>query len=536
MRTVQSLSSRALVAASGLVLVASTPALAGMSFSLARVSRIDSPNGAEISAVDTVNRQLFATGSSGLSVFNLGAGGSLSAAGFIDLSGVIPAGVSSVSSVAIDPLGRGFGVAGIIPDDNTGTRGRLVAFDLNTRAILATFDVGYNPDHVTFTADGSRVLIADEGESSGSADPVGGLTIVDFAGVTGVGNVNTAVANTFDFRNHLANGVSLDGIRPTFEGNGDIVDGLEPEYIAADSTGAWITLQENNAVARFDYATNTFTQVRDLGSIVQTVDASDRDGVASIDDSVRGLFLPDAMAGYDVAGQRFLVTANEGDARGEETRFATAVANGLIDPTYLATLNAQYGGNAAAQENLGRLDISTIDGDYDNDGDIDEIHMYGTRSFTIFNADTGDVVFDSGSDFEQITKDTLPSGFFNSEGTAGGFDSRSDNKGPEPEGLTLGVIASQTFAFIALERVGGVMMYDITDPTNVSFVDYLNTSTETDGGRSPEGLAFFELDGEYFLAVSYEVSNTVEIFQIIPAPAVASLLGMGGLAMLRRRR
>jgi hypothetical protein len=80
------------------------------------------------------------------------------------------------------------------------------------------------------------------------------------------------------------------------------------------------------------------------------------------------------------------------------------------------------------------------------------------------------------------------------------------------------------------------MMYDITDPNNVMFVDYLNTATESDGGTSPEGLDFFELDGEYFLAVSYEVSQTVEIFQIVPAPAVASLFGLAGIAAIRRRR
>jgi hypothetical protein len=527
-----SLSSRALIATAGLALAA--PSFAGV-YSLNRVSRIASPDGAEISAVDTVSRRVFTTGFSGVTYFNIGAGGALSAGGFIDLSGVFPS-VDSIASVAVDPLGRGFGVAGVIPSDNTATRGKLVAFNLSTGAILNTFDVGFNPDNVTFTNDGSRILIADEGESSGAGDPVGGMTVIDVSGVTGVGNVGNGVATTYDFLNDLAPGVSLAGIRPTFEGAGVIELGLEPEYIAADSTGAWITLQENNAVARFDFATNSFTEVRDLGTIVQTIDASDRDGGAFIDDTVRGLFLPDAIASYEVAGQQFYLTANEGDARGEELRFKDAVADGLIDPTYLASLNSMYGGNAAADAALGRLDISTIDGDYDNDGDIDEIHMYGTRSFTIFNADSGDVVFDSGSDFETITRDTLPAGFFNSQGDPGSFDSRSDNKGPEPEGLTLGVIDGHTFAFIALERVGGVMMYDITDPNNVMFVDYLNTATESDGGTSPEGLDFFELDGEYFLAVSYEVSQTVEIFQIVPAPAVASLFGLAGIAAIRRRR
>ena len=52
---------------------------------------------------------------------------------------------------------------------------------------------------------------------------------------------------------------------------------------------------------------------------------------------------------------------------------------------------------------------------------------------------------------------------FNASNDNNTFDDRSDNKGPEPEGITVGEIDGRTYAFIGLERIGGIMMYDVTD-------------------------------------------------------------------------
>ncbi len=506
------------------------------SYSLQRVGRAAAPSGvAEIVSYDALNRRVYTTNAGGVEYFKVGPGGGVTHKGAIDLTSVLPS-VSSVASVAIDPLGRGFGVASVIPNPNDTSVGALVLFDTATNSVLKTLSIGFNPDSVTFTPNGARIVVADEGEPN-NVDPDGSLSILDLSGVAGVGDLaglTQANVGTFNFRGaNLANGVSLNGLRinPTNAGN-EAAD-MEPEYIAADNDGAWVSLQENNALARFDFASQQWTAVRSLGAIDQVVDASDRDGGIFINDTVAGLFMPDAIASYEVAGTRYIVTANEGDGRGfDEARFKDVT--GMIDPTTLANLNAQYAGNAAADAALGRLTISTIDGDTDHDGDIDVVHMFGTRSFTIWNADTGSMVFDSGSDFETITANAFPS-IFNSDGAAGSFDGRSDNKGPEPEGVALGVIDGRTFAFIGLERVGGVMMYDVTDPTAAFFVDYINTGLLADGGQSPEGLSFFEQDGRHYLAVSYEVSGTVEIFRIIPAPGSA-MLALAGLAALRRRR
>lgn len=291
-----------------------------------------------------------------------------------------------------------------------------------------------------------------------------------------------------------------------------------------------------------DQTTGTFTLLPDytpepvlLGLIktepVNGLDASDRDDVINIrPHPVFGMYMPDAIAAYEFDGTSYFVTANEGDARNEVKR----VGDLDLDPT--AFPNAEE-----LQENdvLGRLEISSIDGDIDGDGDYDQLYTYGGRSFTIFDA-AGNLVFDSGDDFEQITATLFPDDFNSTNDENGSFDSRSDAKGPEPEGVAIGKIDGKTYAFIGLERIGGVMVYDITNPTESSFVQYINnrnfaveaqladgSPNPAAGDFGPEGLTFIAAadspNGLPLLAVSNEVSGTTTLFQIDLAPS-----GLGG--------
>ncbi len=213
-----------------------------------------------------------------------------------------------------------------------------------------------------------------------------------------------------------------------------------------------------------------------------------------------------------------------------------------LDAGVDAVLDAAYGGNAQADSALGRLRISLIDGDLDGDKDIDRPTMFGTRSFTIWDGVTGKLVFDSGSDFETITKDRVPS-VYNSNG-AGPADTRSQNKGPEPESVVLGDAFGRTFAFIGLERTGGVMVYDVTSPRHSQFVDYINT-----GELAPEGLDFIPASesptGQPLLVAGFEVSNQVGVYQLVRTAvpefgclswmAAGSIFGLG-IVRLRGRR
>ncbi len=245
------------------------------------------------------------------------------------------------------------------------------------------------------------------------------------------------------------------------------------------------------------------------------LDASNRDDAINIQNHpVFGLYMPDAITSFEVNGQTFYISANEGDARSEDER----IKDLTLDPDAFPDAEALQ-----EDDVLGRLKVSTIDGDLDGDGDFDQLFSLGGRSFTIWD-DKGNLVFDSGDDFEQITAKYRPD-IFNSTNDENDPDDRSDDKGPEPEAVTTGVIDGKTYAFIGLERVGGIMMYDVSDPSAPVFVDYLNNRTTagdaeagTAGDLGPEDIKFVAAEdsptGAPMLIVSNEVSGSISFYSV----------------------
>jgi hypothetical protein len=165
-------------------------------------------------------------------------------------------------------------------------------------------------------------------------------------------------------------------------------------------------------------------------------------------------------------------------------------------------------------------------GDTDGDGLVDQLYAVGARSFTIWRTD-GTIAFDSGSDIETITAEISPESF-NSNGGADTFDGRSDDKGPEPEAVTLATIGERTYAFIGLERFGGVLVYDVTEPTMSTFVTYANHRDITlpaddpaAGDSGPESMVFVagadSPIGQEMLIVGNEVSGTITVYAIAVA-------------------
>jgi DNA-binding beta-propeller fold protein YncE len=307
-----------------------------------------------------------------------------------------------------------------------------------------------------------------------------------------------------------------------------VAQDLEPEYIATDAEGteAWVTLQENNAMARIDVGHATVTELQPLGFTDHSLqdnglDGSDQDldgddGTIAIENwPVQGMYLPDGVASYEAAGETYLVTANEGDARDYETFAEEERIKDLdLDPTVFPDAE-----DIQDDEGIGRLNVTTTMGDTDGDEDFDELYSFGSRSFSIWNAD-GEQVFDSGDAFEQITAAAQPD-FFNSDNEEANFDNRSDNKGPEPEGVVTGTIDGRAYAYVGLERIGGVMVFDITVPGESEYVQYLETrdfGQDAAPDAAPEGLAFVSADesptGDPMLLVSHEVSGTVAVFTL----------------------
>jgi hypothetical protein len=336
---------------------------------------------------------------------------------------------------------------------------------------------------------------------NGSPQPVETITFTDF-------NVGGSRAGELDA------GVRIVGPGAT------VAQDLEPEYITitGDNRTAFVTLQEANAVATVDLVDQTVEGIAALGTkdhdlAGNGLDASDQDGKVNIANwKVKGLYQPDAIASFAKDGETYYLTANEGDAR-DYTGFAEEVRVGagsvVLDPTEFP--------NAATLKqnaNLGRLTITNTS-PKNGSGQYTELQVFGSRSFSVRKAD-GTLVADSGDELEQITAGLLPENF-NASNDSNSFDNRSDNKGPEPEGIATGNIDGNQLAFIGLERIGGIAVYDVTDPADPQFLQYLNTRdfglpvAQTDAG--PEGVSFVapakSPTGKPLVTVSHEISGSI---------------------------
>ena len=416
--------------------------------------------------------------------------------------------------------------------------GAVVFVEAATLRVLAHVAVGALPDMLTFTPDGLRVLVANEGEPNSygqadSVDPEGSVSIIT------VNRGRTPTVATADFRAFIGQEAALraQGVR-IFGPGANAAQDLEPEFIAVapDGRSAFVTLQENNAVATVDIASARVTAVRPLGSkdhslARNALDLSNEDGTPNSNDGtpairiapfrVRGLYQPDAIAAFAVGGRTLLVTANEGDARdwpgfNEEVRVRAHCAQGL-DPAAFPDA-----ANQLMDSNLGRLLITSTPNAGQTGrnaaGQCTELFSFGARSFSIWDASNLQQVYDSGDEFEQRTR-ALPNVVFNPSHNNNTLDARSPSKGPEPESVVVAQFGMRFFAFIGLERVGGVMVYEVTKPAEARFVTYFNgTRNAATGDRGPEGLTFIPAvqspNGRPLLVVANEVSGTTRVLQI----------------------
>jgi 2',3'-cyclic-nucleotide 2'-phosphodiesterase (5'-nucleotidase family) len=475
--------------------------------------------GAEISAFDPGSNRLFVTSNSGLQIVDLANPAAPTLVTTLNLSlppyGAISTDASSVAAA------NGIVAVAVQDTTNKAANGQVVFLDAATNALLGVVTVGAHPDGITFTPDGTRLLVTNEAEylTDGTPGADGSVTIITISTATGFStSLQTA---TFSAFNGQEDALRAQGVR-IFAGNTVAAD-VEPEYIAVspDGTKAMVTLQEANAVGLLDIATATFTAIVPLGTkdfSTLLADFSDRDGPGNTTmmnlttgNPVQGLYMPDAIASFASGGDVFYVMANEGDDRDDfltpdETIRAGNGAYNLDDAAFPneATLKT----NAV----LGRLNVSNapgLRGDTGTDGDVDQILAYGARSFTIRDA-TGALVFDSGDMIERIVATQFPALF---------FDDRSDNKGPEPEGITVGEIGGRTFAFVGLERSHMSLVFDITDPQRVTYTG----AAQRPGDVAPEGALFISAadspNGQALYVQSSETSNTLSVFALEQTPA-----------------
>ncbi len=458
---------------------------------------IGATGAAEISAYDEVSKKLFTVNNSGTNKIDV-----------IDLSNPsTPVLLASIDLVtyngAANSVATYNGKLAVAMESTVSKQdsGKVLVFDTTTYSLIKQITVGALPDMITFSADGKFILTANEGEPNDdySKDPDGTVSIIEV-------NNNYAVT-TLDFSSFSSQLSTLkaNGFRIASPTNNFASD-IEPEYItiSSDSKTAWVTLQENNGVAKIDLTTKKITNVFPLGfkdyNLTENImDISDKDaGFLPNPWKAKGMFQPDAISNFEVNGTTYFVTANEGDAR-EYSAFVDVKrindVSVVLDPTIFpnaATLKVDT--------NMGRLNINTKMGDTDGDGDFDELVSFGARSFSIWNGSTGKIVFDSKNDLDKRAQDL---GVYD--------DKRSDDKSVEPESVVVVKMGTKNILFVGLERADALLVYDVTNPVSPVFLQSLKT------GDAPEGLLFIPAEKSptkrSLVVVSSEGDGSVKIFQ-----------------------
>lgn len=467
---------------------------------------------AEIAAFDPITNQLFVVNNADDSKVDV-----------IDFSD--PSAMRVTSSISVSTYGNvvnsvavnGAYLAAAIEADEKTDNGVIVVFNIVDLSEAAVITAGALPDMVTFSPDGKYILAANEGEPSDDyrIDPNGSVTII---------TVEDFSAITLDFTTFNGQEMALEtkGFRVTGK-NANLSSDVEPEYIAvsADSKTAYVSLQENNGLAIVDLESKSISSLvglglKDYSAIGNSIDPSDRDDkneLRVVPANIFGVYMPDAIDVFTISGINYVITANEGDGREYfyDTDEATCAGNGddfdeddgclsftdeaRLDDVELDPTAFPDAASLQDEANFGRLKIMTTSGDTDGDGDYDRIYSYGARSFSIWDA-SGNLVFDSGNEIEQ---EIIRAGLYD--------DGRSDDKGVEPEGVITGTVNGNTIAFIGLERVDAIAVYDISTPANPEFLSILET------GDAPEGLVFINAEnspnGKSILVVTCEGDGTV---------------------------
>lgn len=419
-------------------------------------------------------------------------------------------------------------VAVAVEDTLKTANGKVLFFDING-VFQNQVIVGPLPDMLTISTVSQKIVVANEGEPNDdyTVDPEGSVSLIDYSG--GIANLSQTNVTNVSFGG-ITQG-DLDASVRIFGNNGaaTIAQDMEPEYVALNHSGdtAYVVCQENNAIIVIDVMNATIVDIHGLGYKDHSLagngfDASNSaNSVQITTHPVLGMYLPDAIAYYQHNGNSYVFTANEGDSRdydgySEEDRVRDLVLDSATFP------------NAAFLQNdtvIGRLNTTLAQGDTDGDNDWDVIYSYGARSFSVYRMSDGTQTYDSGDDFEQITLQEIPAYFNSNNDDNSSFKSRSDDKGPEPEAITIGRIGTRDFVFIALERVGGIFVYEIINPSTMTFIEYVNNrnfavpaDSSAAGDLGPEDLLFIPAgdspNGNNLLLVSNEVSGSVSVYTI----------------------
>ncbi|AXT73917.1 choice-of-anchor I family protein [Vibrio sp. dhg] len=482
---------------------------------------------------------------------------------FIDLNGAGEAASIDIGAANSVAVSNGL-VAVAIENSNKQESGIIALYRSDNLSLVTTYPAGALPDMVGFSKDGRYIATANEGEPSGDyrVDPKGSITLVDLG--QGITNAEVTQIGFEQFDGPRASELS-DSVRISGP-NASVAQDLEPEYLTfADNGKIYVALQENNAMAIINPENKSVEKIVGLGGKSWSdakLDASNKDKIVGNFKSypqLVGLYMPDTLDSYSVNGKSYIVSANEGDGREygiKTTQERCDKANFKWDEgdyqgtsdytskegTCLSHVDEVRGKKlkvasdhplaAALKDNslLARLKVIKPEQTLSA---TDNVQAFGTRSFSIWDED-GELVFDSGDDFATIALMNEGKHFNSTNDSNSSGDDRSDDKGIEPEAIETAEINGRYYAFIGLERQGGIMVYDISEPSQAVFLHYVNhrnyeqpvctqveesecandTYNPKAGDLGPESINYFTRNGDHFIAVGNEVSGTTSVYRI----------------------
>ncbi|MEZ8628364.1 choice-of-anchor I family protein [Vibrio splendidus] len=458
-------------------------------------------------------------------------------------------------------------VAVAVENADKQQNGIIALYRSDTLDLITTYTAGALPDMVSFSKDGRYIASANEGEPNAdySIDPEGSVTLVDLTNGPLKATVTQIDFNAFN-QGQPRHAELTDKVRISAP-NATVAQDLEPEYLTfADNGKLYVAFQENNALAAIDVASAQVDAILGLGGKPwdsAQLDASNKDkNIGNLQSyaMLEGLYMPDSITSYSVDGNTYIVTANEGDGReygikttqemcdekgfewdGDdyqgtenyttEKDFCIAYVDEVRGKKLDVDANHPLAGALKDNKQLARLKVIKPQGTLAAD---QKVQAFGSRSFSIWD-ESGELVFDSGDDFARIVLEQDPANFNSTNDSNQSGDDRSDDKGVEPEAIEVAEINGKHYAFIGLERQGGIMVYDVTQPKSASFISYLNnrdftqpvcTKVDEDGDcdndtynskagdLGPESIKYFTRFGNHFIAVGNEVSGSTSVYRV----------------------
>ncbi|MEZ8324715.1 choice-of-anchor I family protein [Vibrio cyclitrophicus] len=523
---------------------------------------------AEIVSYDSCTDKLYVVNAQAqkVDVLSMDADSAPTSEGSIDLQSAAAASGINIGAANSVSTHQGL-VAVAIENADKQQNGIIALYRSDTLELITTYTAGALPDMVSFSKDGHYIASANEGEpnSDYSIDPEGSVTLVDLTNGPLQAKVTQIDFKAFN-QGQPRYAELTDKVRISAP-NATVAQDLEPEYLTfADNGKLYVALQENNALAAIDVASAEVDAILGLGGKpwdTAQLDASNKGkNIGNLQSyaMLEGLYMPDSITSYSVDGNTYIVTANEGDGReygikttqqlcddkgfewdGDdyqgtenyttEKDFCIAYVDEVRGKKLDVDANHPLAGALKDNKQLARLKVikpqETLAADQ-------KVQAFGSRSFSIWD-ESGELVFDSGDDFARIVLEQDPANFNSTNDNNQSGDDRSDDKGVEPEAIEVAEVNGKQYAFIGLERQGGIMVYDVTQPKNASFISYLNnrdftqpvcTKVDEDGDcdnetynskagdLGPESIKYFTRSGNHFIAVGNEVSGSTSVYRV----------------------